>query len=218
MEKLNLLTPSKDKLYTCLYTGIVLFFISILDVFLNSFFNINLTSFLPSSISFILPLVLGIIGLHLIRIEYSGIKNLDLINKNINTNTFNAFLSLIIIFIIIKSLPSFLSWFVLDANIAGDSKDACTGSGACWTYIKIWFNRFMYGMYPNEEQWRINLSFISLGFLGTLGFFATEKYKKYLTLYYVIIYPIIALLFIYFFISGGPIFFDFSYGIIAAVL
>ena len=95
MEKLNLLTPSKDKLYTYLYTGIVLFFISILDVFLNSFFNINLTSFLPSSISFILPLVLGIIGLHLIRIEYSGIKNLDLINKNINTNTFNAFLSLI---------------------------------------------------------------------------------------------------------------------------
>ena len=35
MEKLNLLTPSKDKLYTYLYTGIVLFFISILDVFLN---------------------------------------------------------------------------------------------------------------------------------------------------------------------------------------
>ena len=175
MEKLNLLTPSKDKLYTYLYTGIVLFFISILDVFLNSFFNINLTSFLPSSISFILPLVLGLIGLHLIRIEYSGIKNLDLINKNINTNTFNAFLSLIIIFIIIKSLPPFLNWFVLDANIAGDSKDACTGSGACWTYIKIWFNRFMYGMYPNEEQWRINLSFISLGFLGTLGFFCYRK-------------------------------------------
>ena len=35
-------------------------------------------------------------------------------------------------------------------------KDVCTGSGACWTYIKIWFNRFMYGMYPNAEQWRIN--------------------------------------------------------------
>ncbi len=32
------------------------------------------------------------------------------------------------------------------------------------------------------------------------------------------IYQLIALLFIYFFISGGPIFFDFSYGIIAAVI
>jgi general L-amino acid transport system permease protein len=197
MNKLNILTPDKNNLQAYLYTGILLFFISIIDVSLSSFFNINLTSFLPGSISFILPLVLGFIGLHLIRIEYSGIKQLDLLNKNINTNSFNAFLSLIIIFVIIKSLPPLLSWFVIDANIAGDSKDACTGSGACWTYIKIWFNRFMYGMYPNDEQWRINLSFISLGFLGTIGFFATEKLKKYLTLYYVVVYPLIALLFIF---------------------
>ena len=76
----------------------------------------------------------------------------------------------------------------------------------------------MYGMYPNPEQWRINLSFIALAFLGCVGFFATEKFKKYLTLYYVVVYPIIAFFFIFFFISGGPIFFDFSYGIIAAVI
>ena len=76
----------------------------------------------------------------------------------------------------------------------------------------------MYGMYPNDEQWRINISFISLAFLGSVGFFAPDKLKKYLTLYYVVIYPFIALLFIYFFISGGPIFFDFSYGIIAAAI
>ena len=218
MNKINFLKPNIKNLYTYIYLGSFLFFISIFDVFLNSFFNLNITSFLPGSISFILPLVLGFIGLYFIRIEYSGIKKLDLLNKNINTNSFNAFLSLLIIFIIIKTLPSFLSWFIIDANIAGDSKDACSGTGACWTYIKIWFNRFMYGMYPNAEQWRINLSFISLAFLGSVGYFATEKYKKYLTLYYVVIYPIIAFLFIFFFISGGPIFFDFSYGIIAAVI
>ena len=39
-----------------------------------------------------------------------------------------------------------------------------------------------------------------------------------MTLYYVVIYPLIAFLFIFFFISGGPVFFDFSYGIIAAIL
>ncbi len=32
-----------------------------------------------------------------------------------------------------------------------------------------------------------------------------------------LIYPFIAFLFIFFFISGGPVFFDFSYGIIALV-
>ena len=149
-------------------------------------------------------MIIGFIGLYFIRVEHSGIKNLDIVNKNINTNNFNAILTLLIIFVIIKSLPPLLSWFIIDANIAGDSKDACSGSGACWTYIKIWFRRFVYGMYPNAEQWRINLSFIAFTALGLVGFFATEKYKKYLTLYYVVIYPFISFLFIYFFISGGP--------------
>ena len=71
---------------------------------------------------------------------------------------------------------------------------------------------------PNGEQWRINLSFIALALLGSVGYFATDRFKKYLTLYYVVIYPFIAFLFIFFFISGGPVFFDFSYGIIAAIL
>jgi len=61
----------------------------------------------------------------------------------------------------------------------------------------------MYGMYPNAEQWRINISFIALAILGSAGYFATNKLKKYLTLYYVVIYPIIAFLFMYFLISGG---------------
>ncbi len=218
MNKLNFLQPDKKNFNTYLYTGVILVALSIFIVFLNSFFNKDIISSLPRSISFFLPLILGFIGLYLIRIDYSGLKLLDSINKNINTNNFNAFLSLLIVFVVIKSLPPLLSWFILDANIAGDSKDVCTGSGACWTYIKIWFNRFMYGMYPNPEQWRINLSFIALAFLGTIGFFATEKFKKYLTLYYVVVYPVIAFFFIFFFISGGPIFFDFSYGIIAAVI
>ena len=218
MSNINFLKPDRTNLNTFLYLGSFLFFISILDVFLNSFFRLNLTGFLPNFLSFLLPLLLGFVGLYFIRIEYSGIKNLDLLNKHINTNNFNAVLSLLIIFIIIKSLPPILSWFVIDASFAGDSKDVCTGSGACWTYIKVWMRRFMYGMYPNAEQWRINLSFVALVLLGSVGYFATDKFKKYLTLYYVVIYPLIAFLFIFFFISGGPVFFDFSYGIIAAIL
>jgi len=203
MSKINFLKPDKSNLNTFLYLGLFLFFFSILDVFLNSFFSLNLTSFLPGFLSFVFPLLLGFVGLYFIRIELSGIKQLDIFNKNINTNNFNAILSLVIIFVIIKSTPPLLSWFVIDASFAGDTKDVCTGSGACWTYIKVWIRRFMYGMYPNAEQWRINLSFIALAALGCVGYFATNRFKKYLTLYYVVIYPIIAFIFIYFFISGG---------------
>ena len=95
------------------------------------------------------------IGLHLIRIEFSGIKFLDELNKNINTNNFNAALSMSIIILIIFGAAPLLNWFILDANFVGESKEACTGGGACWVYIKVWFNRFIYGMYPNAEQWRV---------------------------------------------------------------
>ena len=203
MNKLTFLKSDRSNIQLVLIIGLFLITISIFDVFLNSFFKINLISFLPGKVSFVFPLVIGMIGFHLIRIEYSGNRYIDILNKNINTSTFNAFLTLLILFLIIKALPPSLSWMVLDANISGDSKDACTGSGACWTYIKVWFRRFMYGMYPNEQHWRINTAFLLVIGLGTFGLFATEKMKKFLALYYVVIYPILAFLIIYYLISGG---------------
>ncbi len=203
MKKLNFLKPDIDNLNIYLYSGASLIFLAILDVFLGSFFKISIFSFLPNFLSFLFPLIIGTIGLHLIRIEFSGVKNLDLINENFNTNNFNAILSLLIIFIIIKVTPETLSWFILDANISGDTKEACTGSGACWTYIKVWMRRFMYGMYPNELQWRVNVAFLILIALAFVGYLPSEKLKKFLTLYYVIIYPIIAFILIYYLISGG---------------
>ena len=58
MSKINFLKPDKQNLNTYLYSGLFLLSISILDVFINSFFKINITSFLPNGASFFLPLIL----------------------------------------------------------------------------------------------------------------------------------------------------------------
>ena len=203
MKKINYLRPNNKNLNLFLALGSIFFILSIVDFSLNNFLDKNITFFLPRYINFFTPLIFGIIGLHFIRIEFSGIKKLDVLNKNINTNNFNAALSLFIIFLLIFCIPPLLNWFIFNANISGNTKEACTGSGACWVYIKVWFNRFMYGMYPNAEQWRVNLSFaIVLAFAG-LGFFMSTKYRKYLTLYYTIFLPIISFFLIYYLISGG---------------
>ena len=76
--------------------------ISLIDVFLNSFFKLNLTSFFPGLISLFLPLILGTVGLYLIRIDYTGIRQLDILNKNVNTSNFNAVLTLLIIFLMLR--------------------------------------------------------------------------------------------------------------------
>ena len=203
MSNINILKTNNKNLPLFLTLGIAFFLLAIVDFCLNNFLNINITSFLPRYINFFTPLIFGVIGLHLIRIEFSGIKILDNLNKNINTINFNAVLSLSIILLIIFALPSLLNWFIFDANISGDTKEACTGGGACWVYIKVWFNRFMYGMYPNPEQWRINVTFIAVLAFTAAGFFVPAKFRNYLSLYYTILLPIISFILIYYLVSGG---------------
>ena len=191
--------PSKDNIKTYVPIGLFLVSLSFLDVFVNAFFNFNLMGFLPSQLSYFLPLILGYIGFYLIRIEFSGVRSLDILNKNINSNNFNALLTLFTIFIIIKSIPPMLDWFILEANFVGSSKDDCTGDGACWVFIKVWFNRFMYGLYPDAEQWRINTAFLILFAVVGVSFFVSQKLKKYFILFLVFVFPFLGIKLI----SGG---------------
>jgi len=203
MKKINLLKPDNNNLPLFLALGVVFFAFGIFDFYSSNFLNSNITSFLPRVINFFTPLIFAVIGLHFIRIEFSGIKILDNINKNINTSNFNAILSVSIILLIIFGLPPLSNWLIFDANFTGDTKEACTGGGACWVYIKVWFNRFMYGMYPNAEQWRVNVTFIAVLVFMAAGFFVPAKLKNYLSLYYTLILPIISFILIYYIISGG---------------
>ncbi len=194
-----LFKPRRENLSTSLSIGIPLIALSFIDFFVNTFFSTNLTGFLPSTLSYFFPLIIGTLGLYFVRIEFSGIRLLDNFNKNVNSSTFNSFLTLLIIFILFKYTPPLLNWFFFDADFAGSSKEDCTSGGACWVFIKVWFKRFMYGMYPNPEQWRINTAFIILFALVGSAFFVPQKYKKYIILFLLFIYPIIGIKLI----SGG---------------
>jgi general L-amino acid transport system permease protein len=196
---LIILNPNKENLQTCLILGVTLLGIGFFDIISNTFLNFNITGYFPSIISYLSPLILGTIGLYFIRIEYSGNKTLDQINKNLNSNNSNAILSLIVIFILIKYVPSLLNWVFFDANFLGNTKEDCTGDGACWVFVKVWFNRFMYGMYPDAEQWRINISFLILLSSIVSIFILPHKFKKYIILFLLFIFPVIALNLI----SGG---------------
>ena len=108
MTGVNLLKPNKENLNLFLVLGGLFFALGIFDFWLNNFYGKNITAFLPRFISFFTPLIFGVIGLYFIRIEFSGIKQLDNLNKNINTNNFNAALSISIIILIIFSIAPLL--------------------------------------------------------------------------------------------------------------
>ena len=174
IKKLNFLgTPSKDKLNLFVFLGGFFFTLGIFDLVLKSFFEVNITSVLPRWLNYFTPLFFGLIGLHYIRIEFSGSKILDKLNQNINSNWFNAILTLLIIFVLIQNIPPLLNWLFFDADFIGTSKEECSREGACWIFVNVWLKRFMYGLYPNPEIWRINLSFLMLIGLVISAFFVS---------------------------------------------
>ena len=195
----NLIKPNKEKLTSFVSFGASLIIISLFDILFNTFFDFNITGFLPDKASYLAPLIIGTVGLYLIRIEFSGNKILDQINTNFNSSNINAILTLLVIFALIKFIPPVLNWFIFDADFLGNTKEDCTSGGACWVFVKVWFNRFVYGMYPDAEQWRINTAFLMLFSLVGAAFFIPDKYKKYLLIFLLFVYPFIGLKLI----SGG---------------
>ena len=196
---LSILKSDKKNLNSFIAAGSALIFIGFIDIILSSFFSTNITAFLPNKISYLTPLLFGLFGLYLIRIEFSGNKLLDKVNTNFNSSNFNALLTLLVIFALIKYIPPLLNWFVFDANFAGNTKEDCTSGGACWVFVKVWLNRFVYGLYPDTEQWRINTAFLTLFLLVGASFFVPQKFKKYIIIFLLFVYPIIGLKLI----SGG---------------
>ena len=196
---INIIKPNKKNLIRFISFGSFLISIALFDLVTNTFLSWNVTNFLPDTLSYFTPIIFGFAGLYLIRIELSDNALLDKINANLNSSNFNALLTLIITFALIKYIPPILNWFIFDANFLGNTKEDCTGSGACWVFIKVWLNRFIYGMYPDAEQWRINSAFFLLFVVIGASFFTSAKYKKYLIIFLLFVYPIIG----FKLISGG---------------
>ena len=172
IKNLTLLKPNRESLNLYISLGAVFFSLGVADVTFNIF------GFLPAWFSFFVPLAFCFLGLHLIRIEFSGNKKLDSLNKNINSNWFNAILTIFAIFLLIKTIPPVLDWLFFDATFIGSKKDDCTSDGACWVFINVWFERLMYGLYPINEIWRINVAFIGLILTVGAAFFVPAKIKK----------------------------------------
>jgi general L-amino acid transport system permease protein len=77
--------------------------------------------------------------------------------------------------ILITIISALLLWFtvvpalkfmLVDAVWTGQDRTACLPKnpgdvvGACWPFIQAKFSQFIYGFYPEQERWRVNLTFI----------------------------------------------------------
>lgn len=86
----------------------------------------------------------------------------DWLRRNLFSSAANAILTVVVLALLFLIVPPFIDWAFTQATVAGDAKSACTGDGACWTFIKVRLPTFFYGHFPPDERWRVNLAALLL--------------------------------------------------------
>ncbi|MDB6048402.1 MAG: Glutamate Aspartate transport system permease [Pseudomonas sp.] len=118
---------------------------------------------------------------------------------NLFSGWLNTLLTLLAFYLIWLIVPPLLHWAIFDANWVGTTREDCTKSGACWVFIEQRFGQFMYGYFPSELRWRVNLTVI-LAIVGVAPLFMKMmKRKAVYGFSFLVIYPIVA----YFLLHGG---------------
>ncbi|MBN9438740.1 amino acid ABC transporter permease [Bosea sp. (in: a-proteobacteria)] len=84
-----------------------------------------------------------------------------------------------------------IRWALIDATWNGQTRNDCTGTGACWVFVKARFGQFMYGFYPIEERWRPNLAGLAFLLGGGAVVFAPQRLRLRLGLAALVILPLL---------------------------
>ena len=121
------------------------------------------------------------------------------LRANLFSSWLNGLLTLAAIYVLAVTIPPLVNWAFVNADWVGDSRDACTSGGACWVFVNVRFNQFMYGLYPPGEYWRINVAAILIVLLVIPLFIERFRWKLWLGGFIVFVYPVIA----FYLFSGG---------------
>lgn len=84
---------------------------------------------------------------------------LDWLRRNLFGSVFNTALTLAVVALAWLVLPPLVRWAVTHATFSGLTRDACSGDGACWTFIRVRLPLFFYGNYPSGQAWRVGVAF-----------------------------------------------------------
>lgn len=127
----------------------------------------------------------------------SAIGPIAWMKESLFSSPVNTLLTVFFGYIIIKYVPPILDWAFFSANWVGTTQDECTKAGACWIFIKQWFNQLLYGSYPESLHWRVNLALIGLVAVVVLQFFLPQHLRRRVGWVSLLVYPLISLWLMY---------------------
>ncbi|WP_421682033.1 amino acid ABC transporter permease [Stutzerimonas urumqiensis] len=129
----------------------------------------------------------------------TSIGALGWIRANLLSSWFNAALTLLGLYLLWLIVPPLLQWAIFQADWTGTTRQDCTREGACWVFIQSRFAQFMYGFYPPELRWRVDLAAL-LAIAGAAPLFIKAMpHKVRYGIGYLLVYPLVA----YWLLHGG---------------
>src|SRR5215471_5065881 len=87
------------------------------------------------------------------------------LRQRLFSSVLNSLLTILSAVVLAALIVPAVRFLLIDAVWTGSSREDCTVAGAgravgaCWPFIAAKFRQFMYGFYPAEEQWRVNLTY-----------------------------------------------------------
>ncbi|MDO6542293.1 amino acid ABC transporter permease [Photobacterium sanguinicancri] len=117
--------------------------------------------------------------------------------KHLFSSTINTILTLVLGYIALSTLWNVIDWAFLTADWIGTTKEDCTSNGACWVFINVRFDQFMFGFYPSDQLWRPQLFYFTLAIFIALLAIESTPGRKWIWLFFVNIYPFFAAILLY---------------------
>ncbi|CTQ63893.1 amino acid ABC transporter permease [Roseibium alexandrii] len=123
--------------------------------------------------------------------------------QNLFSSIGNTILTLIGVLLAYSMLAPFIQFAFIDAVWTGDNREACLPqdgghSGACWAYVEAYFPQFIYGRYPVEERYRVDIVYALFALLLVPLAIPSAPFKKINAILFLVVFPIIA----YFLLTG----------------
>ena len=117
------------------------------------------------------------------------------LRHNLFASPLHVVLTLLSLYLLWLILPPLLNWAVIHATWSGTTRTDCTdctGEGACWVFIQQRFGQFMYGFYPSELRWRVDVT-VWLAIIGAAPLFLKKMpHKALYGIGFLVVYPLLA--------------------------
>jgi general L-amino acid transport system permease protein len=123
----------------------------------------------------------------------STVGVLGWMRANLFSSVPNAILTVLGAYIFYAFFETLISWALINAVWDAPNRRACLDavgrSGACWPGVIAWIPNLIYGLYPKDQVWRIDLGALILVLWAVPLFLPRVKSKVAIGLTLVLVYP-----------------------------